>query len=310
MCRYIRIRDSIFRQKPTNWTLHPAFNLFLIAAQFAILVATPLFVSTPALLPLVVTSRVLLLSPLALPYLAPESWGRVHAHPHQAYRKYSTLFQWASFGSFILYGKATALGLAFNAPGAHHHRHTIPIPFDVEERPAWERTTTAFGRILRATSDHPVVRGAGLDVLLSALSLGLWAAVRATDLQDILASIIPFYQRAGDKIQSSLESSPTATRAKSKAAAAAGSQSGDSVGRQSTRRKGRSRKSKQDTEGTRSDAAYEPTTSEAASLVEGDILPEAGNLDWEAAAAIWGFIIVGGLGVGSAGVLGGECIVR
>jgi hypothetical protein len=306
--RYIRLRGSIFRQKPTNWTLHPAFNLVVLIAQLAIQVATPLFVATPVLVPLVVTSRLLLLAPLAFPYLAPESWGTIHAHPHQAYRKYASLFQLVSFGSFALHGKATAVGLAFNAPNAHHHRHMIPIPFDVKETPAWEQTTTAFGRILRATSDHPVVRGVGLDVMLSALSLGLWAAVRATDLQDILTSIVPFYHRAEDKTQKALEDSSPATRSKTTGSAAA-SQAGDTTGRQSTRRKSRrSRKSKQVPEGP--DAAYEPTTSEAASLVEGDVVPEAGTLDWETAAAIWGLVVVGGLGVGSAGALGGECIAR
>lgn len=270
--------------------------------------AVPLFVNTPALLPLVVAGRATLLAPLALPYLVPDSWGTLHAHPHQAYREYSVLFRYASFASLALHGKATIVGLAFNAPDEHYHRHSIHLPFDVEKRSSWERTTSAFGRIIGATSDHPIVSGAGADVLLSAVSLGLWAAVRATDLQDILISAIPFYKRPGDTPQDNVPATPVSTR-KVKGRAA-GSQSGESVGRQSTRRKGRGRKSKQDTESIRSDALYEPTASEAASVLEGDVLPEPGHLDWEAAALIWGFIAAGGLGVGSAGVLGGECIAR
>lgn len=254
------------------------------------------------------TSRGLLLAPVVLPYVIPQSWGTVHAHSHQAYKKYSVLFKYTALISFVLHGKATVLGLAYNAPDAHYHRHSIHLPFDTEQRSSWERTSSAFGRILSATADHPLVGGAGLDVLLSAISIGLWAAVRATDLQDILASTIPFYQRAGNEPVVPIASTPIATR--SKARAVAGSQSGDSIGRQSTRRQGRARKSKQDTESVKSDAAYEPTTSEAASLVEGDVLPEPGSLDWEAAALIWGSIVAGGLGVGSAGVLGGECIAR
>jgi hypothetical protein len=288
--------------------------LAVLTLHFATVFATPLFVNTPAVLPFVIAGRVLLLVPLALPYIIPQSWGTLHAHPHQAYRDYSVLFKYASLASLALHAKATILGLAFNAPDEHYHRHSIYLPFDTEKRSSWERTTSAFGRILSATSDHPLVTGAGADVLLSTLTLGLWAAVRATNLQDILASAIPFYERAGDTDKAEEEPdqiTPIVTRKSTRSKAnAASSQSGESVGRHSTRRKGRSRKSKQDSESTRSDAAYEPTTSEAASAVEGDILPGAGTLDWEAAALIWGFIALGGLGVGSAGVLGGECIAR
>lgn len=309
--RYIRIRDAIFRPKPSNWTPHLGLGLSLLTFHFATVTVIPLFVNTPALLPLVAASRAMLLAPLVLPYIVPQSWGTLHAHPHQAYKEYSILFRYASLASLVLHGKSTIIGLAYNAPNEHYHRHSIHLPFDVEKRSSWERTTSAFGRILGATSDHPLVSGAGADVLLSAISLGLWAAVRATDLQDILTSAVPFYRRPGAKSEDTPEVTSVVTRNKAKALAkATGSQAGDSVGRQSTRRKGRPRKSKQDTESIRSEAAYEPTASEAASVLEGDVLPEAGNLDWEAAALIWGFIVAGGLGVGSAGVLGGECIAR
>lgn len=256
--------------------------------------------------------RGLLLAPLIVPYVVPQSWGTLHSHPHQAYKEYSVLFRYASLASLALHAKATLLGLAYSTPAEYYHRHSIHLPFDVEKRSSWERTTSAFGRILGATSDHPLVSGAGADVLLSAISLGLWAAVRATDLHDILTLAVPFYERPGDKPQEdTIQTSTMVTRNNAKGQpSATSSQSGESVGRPSTQRKTRSRKSKQEIESTQHDAAYEPTASEAASVVEGDILPEAGNLDWEAAALIWGFIVAGGLGVGSAGVLGGECIAR
>lgn len=54
------------------------------------------------------------------------------------------------------------------------------------------------------------------------------------------------------------------------------------------------------------DSAYQPTEEE--SRIEGD--EEALEDDWEAAALAWGLVSTGGLGLGSCGVFGAECIAR
>lgn len=81
------------------------------------------------------------------------------------------------------------------------------------------------------------------------------------------------------------------------------------------RRRGRPRKVKQEEPEPEpepeqiADPTYEPTPQQAAQVVEGDSLPDE-DLDWEVAALAWGITALGGLGCGSAGVYGGECISR
>jgi hypothetical protein len=57
------------------------------------------------------------------------------------------------------------------------------------------------------------------------------------------------------------------------------------------------------------DETYEPTPAVRADAALGDILPED-DFDWEPAALAWGLTALGGLGVGSAAVFGGECVSR
>jgi len=283
-----------------------------------------------------VAARLLTFALLAMPTVVPESWGTVHPHPHSAYGTYNTLFRFASGASAALHAKASFVSLAFNTPDAYYHRHSIRIPFDTAERTRWERTTTAIGKVLGATDDHPVVAAIGRDVLLSAVSLGLWAAVRALDSGDILLSAIPFYKSSGGKSLAdevaSLAGSETAVisakaadadsvKAESEALAATPRKRGRgakartasdaneaAAGGASTRRRGRGRKAK-DPEEVPGDETYEPTAAERVNTVEGDLLP-AEDVDWESAALAWGLTAVGGLGCAAAGVLGGECISR
>ncbi|RYP41556.1 hypothetical protein DL768_010472 [Monosporascus sp. mg162] len=209
----------------------------------------------------------------------------------------------------------------------------VLFPWDVEERSTWERSTTAFGRILRSRSDHPVVAAVAWDVIISALSLGLWAAVRAMDVHDIIKSAIPF---TGFRVRSLLprnaneESPKPAVKTEPESAEEAESEHPMTLrhsGRQRKsrlgsiassngasedaaapvpRKRGRPRKYKPVVE---EDSAYEPTPSEAREAVEGDELPPH-NLDWESAALVWGLTAAGGLASASAGVYGGECISR
>lgn len=307
--RYIRIRDSIFPPKPSTWTPHRLLYLFVLTLAYVLLWATTHLVNSPDLRTVFLAARGLAIAPLILPYVVPASWGATHTRPHQTYRVYTLLFKMTSALSFALHAKATFDGLAHSAPDTYYHRHSLHLPFDVETRSAWERTTSAFGRILAATADHPVVGGAGFDVLFSAASLGLWAAVRATSVQDILACAVlgTFCSGVEDSESGHDDHSP----GRPSAAAAAVSGRDDSSGASLTRRKrGRRAKGKQDFESAGSEASYEPSPSEAASVAEGDVLPEAGDFDWESTALVWGLTALGGLGAGSAGVLGGECVAR
>ncbi|RYO81344.1 hypothetical protein DL766_004495 [Monosporascus sp. MC13-8B] len=209
----------------------------------------------------------------------------------------------------------------------------VLFPWDVEERSTWERSTTAFGRILRSRSDHPVVAAVAWDVIISAISLGLWAAVRAMDVHDIINSAIPF---RGFRTRSLLP--PNVKEGTPKPAIKAEPESAEEVESDhpmTLRRSGRQRKSRLDSIASSSgaseditapvprkrgrprkykpvveeDSAYEPTPSEAREAAEGNELPPD-NLDWESAALVWGLTAAGGLASATAGVYGGECISR
>ncbi|KAH7162680.1 hypothetical protein B0J13DRAFT_16564 [Dactylonectria estremocensis] len=310
--QYVRVRNRLLPPKPAGWTPHAwVFSTILVLKSTAMLLL-PSWVNTEMFKYLVLATRLLSFAPLAVYYILPESCGKTHGSPHGAYGTYKQLFQAISVASLVLHVRASIAALAYNAPAAYHHRHSIHLPFDLEQRSAWERTTSAFGRVLGATSDHPVVGAAGWDVILSSISIGFWVATRATDVSAILASTIPAYrgQERTTKDEAKLEPNAV-TRGQAKAlvdpgagtSSASGDGEEDGAGR---RRRGRSRKIKREDP---SGMAYEPSASEAAATDEGDALP-SDELDWESAAVIWGLTSVGGLGVGSAGAFGGECVAR
>ncbi|KPM40637.1 hypothetical protein AK830_g5905 [Neonectria ditissima] len=316
--RYARMRNKLFAPNPTNWTPHAWVFPMILAFNFVAMLSMPSQANTEHFKYLVLASRSLSLAPLAVHYILPKSWGSIHDDPHSAYSSYKQLFRALFVGSFVLHVRASLVGLAYNAPDAYYHRHSVHLPFDLEQRSAWERTTSAFGRILGATSDHPVVGMAGWDVIISGVSIGLWVATRATDVSDILASTIPAYPgHEHASAETKAEAAPNAvTRGAAKALTAVGIGAGVGTGESEAeaeaegqgsgpRRRGRSRKIKEDP----ANNAYEPAASEVAATEEGDELP-SDDLDWESAAVVWGLTTLGGLGVGSAGAFGAEFIAR
>lgn len=298
-----------------NWTPHPVLYGLIFASNFAAIAILTLVANTPSLYSVVLTARGLTLAPLTLHYVVPERWGSVHVRPHDVYGHYSTLFKFISLASFVLHGKATAVGLAYSAPDAYYHRHSIYLPFDMDKRSSWERTTSAFGRVLAATADHPVVSSVGWDVLLSTLSLGIWAAIRCTDVSAILATSVPFFPSpAQDHPEATtiVKAEKGSTKRKSKASGVTGPEDTSDAGEVgSARRRSRHRKTKsQASELSAGDSIYEPSPSEVAAIAEGDVLPEEGDVGLESTALVWGLTALGGLGVGSAGIFGAECIAR
>ncbi|KAF7559777.1 hypothetical protein G7046_g4381 [Stylonectria norvegica] len=305
LATYVRLRNRIFTPKPANWFPHASILLTILTLNFGAIALTPFVANTPSLVYLVLASRILSFTPVILSYIVPAAWGTTYSRHHDAYGTYKLLFRIISGTSFVLHARATLIGIAYNAPDAHYHRHSAYLPFDNEQRSAWERTTTAFGRVLGATADHPVAGGVGKDVILSAISIGCWAAVRATEVSDILASTIPAYNGQG-RIEDASGAGPSVT-APGKAKATSTNSDNTAAG---PRRRGRPRKVKVDpAEDQEDEDEYEPTPAVAAETEEGDVLPEAA-LEWESAAVVWGLTALGGLGVGCAGAFGGECVAR
>jgi len=138
-------------------------------------------------------SRALPFSFLALPYVIPESWGIVHDHPHDTHST-STI-------SSLLHIKSSFLALFNNTPESTYYRHSLLHPFKEEHRSALNRGSTALSRVFGAALEHPAISAFGSDVLLSGLSLGIWAAIRGLDATDMLASSVPFLPQKAKELE-------------------------------------------------------------------------------------------------------------
>lgn len=315
-----------FPPKPRNWFLGPGFLLVSAIVSYGAIFLLPYAAETPSFSLVLRTSRGLTFAPLILHTMAPTSWGSVRRSHPKASPAIADLFRFMAVMTFLLHGAATFTGLRYNVPHAHYHRHSRLLPWDIEERSRWERTTTAVGKLLGATRDHPVVAALGYDVMLSALSVGLWAAVRSLGAGDILTSVVPLHKKFGDAANLSdqagkdtdseqpmtnddddeSESVPSTRRSTRQRNATKDEKKGREA--PTPRRRGRPRKVKQDPEEVPGDETYEPTLEEKSSA-QGDPLPSQ-EADLEAAGLAWGLMSVGGLGLGSAGVFGGECLAR
>lgn len=328
MSRWARVRDTISPPKPQNWSLKPGLFLLSILLSYAGIFYLPYAADTPTFNRVVAAARGLTFAPLILQSLAPVSWGLVHPHPEKANSAFTDLFRLMSFLSLVLHGTATFNGLRYNLPDSHYHRHSKLLPWDVEERSKWERARTASGKLLGSLADHPVVAGVGYDVLLSGFSIGVWAAVRSLKASHVLTSAVPLYENSDDvrgehvsgqateddddkaSTTGSVRRSSRQHKARVPSVSSVASRDGeDHRGAPTPRRRGRPRKVKHDPEEEPGDNTYEPSAEEVKASSEGDSLPSQ-EVDWEAAALAWGLTAVGGLGLGSSGVFGGECLAR
>ncbi|GAB1320440.1 hypothetical protein MFIFM68171_10650 [Madurella fahalii] len=339
--------DLLIPRKPNNW--FPKLSLLLtpLVLNYVAIAWLPFTAGTAWFPTAVAVNKVLTLAPLILPAVAPNSWGTVHSDPHNAYRGITKLFNVISVASVLLHLKTTTSGLFYNLPGSYKHRHSIKIPFDTEKRSQWERSATAVERVLGSMADHPVVAAAGKDVLLCALSLGLWAAIRAVDVSKMLQSALPIRRAAPDTVsfvkgpgEATMKSEPEPSvreespksvpplgmtlrrrgRPKKMSVSSISSSDGPIENAQPPpRRRGRPRKVKPEPEPEPEpelekeevieDETYEPTREVKAEAELGDVVPDD-DFDWESAALVWGLTALGGLGVGSAAVFGAECVSR
>jgi hypothetical protein len=278
-------------------------------------------------------SRVLPFIPLSLPYILPESFGTVNTHPHTTYNTYTTIFRTIAATSALLHLKSTVLALFYNTPESHYYRHSLLHPFEEEHRSALDRGTTAIGRVFGAVNEHPAVGAVGWDVILSGLSLGIWAAVRGLEPKKMFGSTTPFMERA-ESVVEEIEDTIKVEEEKAvqKYVASPSKFFFHNIEANlfsriepplSTRRRGRPKKSETSTPELPDDtplrrrgrrpkkaanddgAAYEPT--ENGQLEEGD---EDAEEDSEVGALAWGLITAGGLGYGSAAVYGAEIMAR
>jgi hypothetical protein len=144
------------------------------------------------------------------------------------------------------------------------------------------RSTSSISRILGSLSDHPAVARVSWDVLMCAISLATWAAIRGIDVSRLVSA-------AGLTVTSSSSKPEEPSNGNVDA---------------SLRRKVRRRRKKSQTEGeaAKKDDGFTPSKA-VAPIAFGE---EEEDEKLETGAVSWAVFALGGLGVVASGVLGAE----
>ncbi|KAH9222803.1 hypothetical protein DL95DRAFT_144726 [Leptodontidium sp. 2 PMI_412] len=339
--RYSRLLERIFPSKQDGFLPKSALYVSLLLISFSTVFLIPYAANTTAFVNVSCISGFLPFSFLLLPYVIPAGWGVVASNPHDSHSNYTTLFRVISAISAGLHLKSTALGLFHNTPESTYYRHSLLQPFKEKHRSVLGRGSTAIGRVFGAMSEHPAVGSVAWDVVLTGISLGIWAAVRGLDAREMLRSSIPFHakrpseglvnsdfggiktktEKAISKIDVSTDEPrrgpgrPEKTETSKNSAKQDRRISSTIRGRKGLAEKGASPSDKgiqkransltYSGEAKASDDEYTP--SEDDEVIEGDDDAD-GNL--ETAALAWGLLSIGGLGSGSAAVYGAEATLR
>ena len=182
--------------KPEGWVPKPTISLLILTLTYSTVFLIPFASNTPSFMTVTALARGLPFIPLSLPYIIPTRFGAVNNHPHATYNTYTTIFRTIAATASLLHLKSTALALFYNTPESHYYRHSLLNPFKEEHRSALDLGTTAIGRVFGAINEHPAVGAVGWDVILSGLSLGIWAAARGLEPKKMLGSTAPFMERA------------------------------------------------------------------------------------------------------------------
>ena len=286
----------ITQPHPPEWNPHPAAIIAPLTALYACVFLLPLSVSTPQFWSFLLIPHLVLFRPVYLDRLAPLAYGSTK-HPH---RTYLAVYRFLSYASLLLYLKQTLVALLDNDPGAYQHRHShylasLHLPHE-HGRGAIKRTTSSVSRVLGSLSDHPAVASVGWDVLLCAISLATWAAIRGIEISRIASAAgltTSTSSRQGSTFKSTHARSDSIT---SNASANA------SPGSKVRRRRKPSSKAQAEGDAGEKDGDFNPNDT-VAPVVFGE---EEEDENLEAGAVSWALYAVGGLGVLASGVLGAE----
>lgn len=179
----------------------PAIHVVLLALTYSTLFLVPFASNTPSFLAVTAVTQVLPFIPLSLPYILPQSLGTVHIQPHATYSTYTTIFCTIAATSALLHLKSSALVLFSNTTDSRYYRHSLLHPFKEEYRSALNHGYTVFGRVLGAFNEHPAVGAVGWDVILSGLSLGIWAVIRGLEPKKMLGSTVPLLKHVDPLVE-------------------------------------------------------------------------------------------------------------
>lgn len=286
---------------------------------------------------------------------------------HSAHASNRWTFRVASLLAFAVHASSTYTAITANAPPVSRSRFRL-IETDMDDfaDSTSDSYLTAIGRTLGSLSDSPLVQVIGWDVMLTGLSIIVWAGVRGLHPSNILSSVgmpikadLPHVStasfrskakatrqsvekavnKAGEKAKRTAadaesavrkaagqdgvvdrEDTPPITRSADRAARntstspkTASKKTGSRRGRPSKAEKSlekATRPQEVDNDDEDDDPDYQPTAANADELAEHDEHLE--NVDAseeaESAAVAWGTLVLGGLGVGMAGVVGAELL--
>ncbi|KAL9074417.1 MAG: hypothetical protein Q9157_004398 [Trypethelium eluteriae] len=278
-----------------------------------------------------------------LPDILPRRLETSHKNVHLAHRSYATVFTTISVFALATHAWFTGTAILDNTPGLqHHHRSIFSWPLRLHtsqpDPSRLQRAETAVTRVLGALGDHPAVNAIGWDVLLSAVSLGVWCIVRGVDVDGMIeCGIWPWHQAGangpakdlslkhvsfdrlakkedGDNGQVSptkkARGRPKRTEDSSSNVTKAASKAAQKVGEAASASTGRRRVGKTDAQAHEEDDAededYVPDRFTAAELANLEHEGEHGETEAEAGALAWGLWTLGGLGVATASALGSE----
>ncbi|KAK5147546.1 hypothetical protein LTR04_000806 [Oleoguttula sp. CCFEE 6159] len=166
------------------WTRHPALYILPVLWSFACIGSLPSVVDKPIFSYLLATGYIVL--PILLsasPDLIPKRWGTTHRTTASLARSHARLFSLVALASLLLHARATFTAITTEAPpAAYTHRSFVWTTHAPATRSYLQRGEMAIGHVVGALADHPAVAAVGWDVLLSALSLGVWSVVRGVDV--------------------------------------------------------------------------------------------------------------------------------
>lgn len=130
----------------------------------------------------------------------PQRWSQSNADVHAARRSYKRIFNVLAATSCVLYAINTWIALLRFSPRDYYYRYSfVWNMYTQEQRPVLEMLGTAVSRLVRTLGEHPVVSALGCDVLLSGLTLSVWAAVRGVDITAVLScSVAPWLDNGKD----------------------------------------------------------------------------------------------------------------
>lgn len=163
--------------------IRPILYSLSMVPTFLIAMLIPITSNTIFFMPLSLAFRYSAFLPLGLIYMLPD-WGIMDPRSDDDMQAaYNALFCVFALLSGSLYYNSTLAALLQNTTESRSFLHRMTREGDSP----LEGSPSVANKIFAAIGDHPVVNAAVWDVLLSGLSLGVWASARDLDLCDILS---------------------------------------------------------------------------------------------------------------------------